>query len=77
MSDVPALAEIVCDGDTGLLFRAGDAASLTECVDSLVSDPLLGAPHSGSALRTWVATHRRWEQTAGRYRGIYARLGAA
>lgn len=38
-SDLGGLREVVRDGDNGLLFRAGDAASLRAAIERLVAEP--------------------------------------
>ncbi|PXY72253.1 MAG: glycosyltransferase WbuB, partial [Methanobacteriota archaeon] len=59
VSDLPALAEIVEDGDRGLLFKAGDEAALAEKIRQLMDD------HSererlGTAAKVWVESERTW-----------------
>ena len=38
---VGGMKEVITDGQTGLLFNSGDAASLADCLDRLASDPRL------------------------------------
>jgi glycosyltransferase involved in cell wall biosynthesis len=38
MSDLPALAEIIEDGKTGLLYPAGDAQALSEVINGLLQN---------------------------------------
>lgn len=73
LSDVAALAEVVEDGRTGLLVRAGDAASLEQALERLVFDPGVRTALADRAL-SWVRAERTWEQNALAYRGIYERL---
>lgn len=60
-SDLPALAEIVDDGVTGLLADAGDPTSFAAALRTLLTDPRLteelGAAGRGRVLRerTWAA----------------------
>ncbi len=75
VSGVPALLEIVADGTTGRAFSAEDPISLADTLEPLLDDPAERA-RLGSAARTWVATHRTWQQNGERYRELYARLGA-
>jgi glycosyltransferase involved in cell wall biosynthesis len=75
VSDVRALAELVTDGETGLLTPPGDAAALAERLRALHADREMGA-RLGRAARDRVAAGRTWANNAERYRGAYARLGA-
>ena len=45
------IAEQIVDGDSGLLFTPGDAASLATALDRLLSDPELRSVMAGNALR--------------------------
>ena len=45
------IAEQIIDGDSGLLFTPGDAASLASALDRLLSDPELRSVMAGNALR--------------------------
>jgi len=75
LSDVTALAEIVTDGQTGLLTPPLDAEALADRLRALRSDPALRA-RLGGAARDWAGRERTWELDAERYRAAYARLGA-
>ena len=75
-SDVAALREVVDDGQTGLLFRAGDSDHLADVVEPLLGDPTQRA-RLGDAARGWVLEHRTWRRHGERYRELFARLGAA
>jgi glycosyltransferase involved in cell wall biosynthesis len=55
-SDVPGSREIVEDGRTGLLFRAGDAADLAAKTLGAAADPALRA-RIGRAARARVEAH--------------------
>jgi PEP-CTERM/exosortase A-associated glycosyltransferase len=76
-SDVGGHKELVRDGVTGLLFRAGDVASLARrALEGLA------LPDGGAALRAagrrYVETERNWPRTVANYREIYGRaLGRA
>ena len=65
-SDLPALAELVEDGRTGLLVPAEDPAALAEALERL-----------GAAGRQWALATRTWAGNARRYRDLYARLGVS
>jgi PEP-CTERM/exosortase A-associated glycosyltransferase len=72
-SDVGGHRELMADGRTAMLFRAGDvdalAAKVLELIDSKESWPRLRAQ-----ARRYVEEERTWEASAGRYREIYSRL---
>jgi PEP-CTERM/exosortase A-associated glycosyltransferase len=71
-SDVGGHRELIADGVTGMLFRAGDAEALAAKVLALLDDrsrwPLLRA-----AARRFVETERNWAGSVGRYRQVYQR----
>jgi len=73
VSSVRALAEIVQDGETGLLFPPLDAGALADQLGQLLDNPELRRKLGASA-REWVARDRTWAHNAARYRDIYARL---
>lgn len=58
-SDLPALAEIVDDGVTGLLADAGDPTSFAAALRTLLTDPRL-AEELGAAGRVRVLRERTW-----------------
>ena len=74
-SDVGGHKELIRDGETGLLFRAGDAASLANAVVTL-----LGQRDSWPRLRDqgrrYVELERNWEKSVGGYRAVFAAIGA-
>jgi glycosyltransferase involved in cell wall biosynthesis len=73
VSSVRALAEIVRDGETGLLFPPLDAAALADQLKQLLDNPELRRKLGASA-REWVARDRTWAHNAARYREIYSGL---
>ena len=73
VSSVRALAEIVQDGETGLLFPPLDAEALADQLKQLLDNPELRRKLGASA-REWVARDRTWAHNAARYREIYSRL---
>ncbi len=75
VSDVRALAEIITDRETGLLFPPLDAAALADQLQQLQASPDLRVK-LGTAAREWVARDRTWAHNADRYRAAYQRLGA-
>jgi PEP-CTERM/exosortase A-associated glycosyltransferase len=76
-SNVGGHRELISDGDTGMLFRAGDEASLAETASSLLAhrDRWPGLRARG---RRFVENERSWKRCAAGYREIFGRLvGAA
>jgi glycosyltransferase involved in cell wall biosynthesis len=76
VSDVAALREIVVPGETGLVFRAEDAADLADTVEPLLDDARQRAA-LGREARRWVTANRTWRQNGQRYLELYRRLGVA
>jgi PEP-CTERM/exosortase A-associated glycosyltransferase len=69
-SDVGGHRELITDGRTGRLFRAGDADDLARAVSELLSDP--GSwPAYAAAGRAFVETERNWKNCVARYDGVY------
>ena len=72
-SDVGGHLELIVDGKTGVLFKAGDPAALA---DKLAR--LLEAQESWPALRAagrqYVETERNWRVSVARYKNIYGGL---
>ena len=72
-SDVGGHKELIRDGHTGVLFKAGDAAALAGAVVQL-----LGAPESWAALREagrrFVEQERNWAKSVGNYVQAYQGL---
>lgn len=69
-SDVSALREMVRDGETGILFRAGDPDALAECCIQMGEDAGLRDRISLQA-RDWVTKERDWAAVTSRYREVY------
>jgi glycosyltransferase involved in cell wall biosynthesis len=61
VGDAGGLREIVCDGETGLCFRAGDSHALARQIERLLADPQLAA-RLGQAGRVDIS--RRYSPTA-------------
>jgi glycosyltransferase involved in cell wall biosynthesis len=74
VSDLPALREMVIPGETGMAFRAEDAADLASTLAGLLDDPALRT-RLGKRAREWVATERSWSRNGRIYRSLYERLG--
>jgi PEP-CTERM/exosortase A-associated glycosyltransferase len=69
-SDIGGHAELVSDGETGLLFKAESPESLVEQAGRLGRDPELRA-QLGAGGRRWVESERTWERIVSRYLPIY------
>lgn len=72
-SDVRALAEIVTDGENGLLHVKGDLDSLRCVLERLLDDDQLRA-RLGDTGRRWVERERDWSRLARRVSDIYAEI---
>jgi PEP-CTERM/exosortase A-associated glycosyltransferase len=69
-SDIGGHAELVSDGETGLLFKAESPESLVEQAGRLGRDAELRA-QLGAGGRRWVESERTWERIVTRYLPIY------
>ena len=72
-SDVGGHRELIRDGKTGTLFRAGDPHALSSAVLELVRHPERWATVKSNA-RRFVETERTWRASVARYRAVYAAL---
>ena len=72
-SDVPAMCELVSDGVTGLVFKAGDVRDLARKCIELLSDPDL-QKRLGAAGRDWVVRERQWPSLVAKYSQVYSPL---
>lgn len=63
VSSVRALAEMIRDGETGLVFAKGDVESLADVLARAIGDAGLRA-RLGAAGRVWVTAERTWDRTA-------------
>lgn len=72
-SDVGGHRELVRDGETGLLFRAGDSEALVEAVVRLRETPGL-ASRLRTAGRAFVEHERTWANSTARYREVFGAL---
>lgn len=72
-SDVGGHKELIQDGKTGVLFRAGDASDLAAKVVALLRSEPLWATLKANA-RRFVETERSWAASVARYRPVYAAL---
>jgi PEP-CTERM/exosortase A-associated glycosyltransferase len=72
-SDVGGHRELIRPGETGTLFKAGDADALAATVAKLLREP--GRWESlKRAARHYVETERTWKTSVARYQGVYAAL---
>jgi PEP-CTERM/exosortase A-associated glycosyltransferase len=72
-SDVGGHLELIQDGKTGVLFKAGDPEALVDTVLNLLSKP-----HQWQAIRTaarnFVEMDRNWAASVARYGPVYEKL---
>ena len=69
-SDVGGHRELIEDGVTGSLFRAGDPAALSACAANMLSDRGGWDERRGIAL-DYVRKERNWAVNVARYRPVY------
>jgi PEP-CTERM/exosortase A-associated glycosyltransferase len=72
-SDVGGHKELIRDGETGVLFRAGDVDDLARSVLRLLSMQERW-PELREAGRRYVETERNWTNSVARYRDVYGSL---
>lgn len=72
-SDVGGHRELISDGETGVLFRAGSAESLAEALLQLLADEDRW-PRLRRAGRAYVEAHRNWRSSVARYALVYDRV---
>lgn len=72
-SDVGGHRELIQDGKTGVLFKAGNPDALADSVLGLLSQPLRW-PVLRAAGRNFVETDRNWRVSVARYQPIYEKL---
>jgi PEP-CTERM/exosortase A-associated glycosyltransferase len=72
-SDVGGHRELIEDGRTGALFRAGDSDALAERALDILGHPERW-PAIREAGRQFVETERNWAVSVGRYADVYRRL---
>ena len=73
VSDVGGHRELIRNGETGVLFRAGDPAALAAAVLGLINEPQRW-PLFKAAARRVVETERTWAASVARYENVYARV---
>jgi PEP-CTERM/exosortase A-associated glycosyltransferase len=75
-SDVGGHKELIRDGETGVLFRAGDAASLADAVVRLLRERDRW-PELRQQGRRFVERERTWETSVAGYRAVFDSIGLA
>lgn len=75
-SDVGGHRELIRDGKTGLLFKAGDPIALAEKIIGVVANPG-GWANIGHSGRRFVEAERTWQNSVARYAPIYERISSA
>jgi glycosyltransferase involved in cell wall biosynthesis len=76
VSSVAALAEMITDEETGLVFAKGDVGSLADVLDRLIGDPGLRAS-LGRNGREWVVGQRTWAEMGRQARTTLDTLASA
>jgi len=71
-SDVGGHRELIRDGETGTLFKAGDAGALAAAIEGLLAQRERW-PERRAAARRFVEVERTWAGSVGRYREVYRR----
>ncbi len=75
-SDVGGHKELIRDGVTGVLFKAGSAAALADAIFRLLSKKERWSEIQRAG-RAYVETERNWTMSVARYRPFYASLKAS
>jgi glycosyltransferase involved in cell wall biosynthesis len=74
-SDVGGHRELIRDGETGMLFRAGAAPALAEAILRLL-ESRADWPRMRAAGRRFVEEERNWPRSVARYVPVFERLTA-
>lgn len=69
VSDIPAHTELIADGETGYLFRAGDPASIARTLLTALGDPR--RPEIAARASELVREQYTWDAVAARLDEIY------
>ncbi|MEO8346691.1 MAG: TIGR04063 family PEP-CTERM/XrtA system glycosyltransferase [Betaproteobacteria bacterium] len=75
-SDVGGHRELIHHGETGMLFRAGDATSLADAILTLLERRDLW-PRLREQGRRFVEEERNWEKSVAGYRSVFETIGLA
>ena len=73
VSDLPALRDVVSDGENGLVFRANDAADMAEKIRHLLEDTSLYKRLAGTG-RQSIVDRFDWKQVGSQYLSIINRI---
>ena len=73
MADLPALAEIVTDGETGKLYPPEDVESLAKTIRELLEDESLRT-NLGMAASEWIKAERTWVSVVSKIPSLYNKL---
>lgn len=71
-SDVGGLRELIRDGETGLLFKAGAVGALAARLETVLAGKVDTAT-LGARARDYVVNHRQWREMSRCYDAAYAR----
>ena len=74
-SDVGGHKELIRDGETGRLFKAGSATALAAVAEELLAQRERW-PAYRAAGRKFVETERNWHNSVAHYKSVYGRLSA-
>jgi PEP-CTERM/exosortase A-associated glycosyltransferase len=72
-SDVGGNRELIVDGETGVLFRAGDTESLADAIVEVLDNWTM-TDTLRRAARKYVEAERGWPQLVARYEDVYTRV---
>ncbi|MEO8849415.1 MAG: glycosyltransferase, partial [Casimicrobiaceae bacterium] len=72
-SDVGGHRELIRDGETGFLFRAGDATALAATIERVLAAKAAW-PTMRACARRFVEAERTWKRSASGYRSAYGAL---
>jgi glycosyltransferase involved in cell wall biosynthesis len=73
VSDLPALKELVSDGNTGRIFEAGNSLHLSQIINELSEDNEK-RKELGINAKEWIQENRLWPSIVQRYIPIYESL---
>lgn len=72
-SNVGGHRELIRDGQTGMLFTAGNLVSLADTVMAILADPVKGRRISQQG-RLFIEQERNWKSSVQRYQPVFERL---
>lgn len=75
-SDVGGHRELIRDGETGMLFRAGNVEALAAAIDAALGQDSVQREQMLGQARRFVETQRTWRQSVSCYAPVYSRLMA-